>query len=111
MDSILPSWQDLGKDGHYHNTDSMIPLAWLLAIPYALGFSLRAVAKVGEKSVSKELGATQAVKNAAMNKQEKRPESSSSIAENLTHHGLFTVKANPNQDNSPISEIRHCTLD
>ncbi len=110
MDSILPSWQDLGKDGHYHNTDSMIPLAWLLAIPYALGFSLRAVAKVGEKSVSKELGATQAVKNAAMNKQEKRPESSSSIAENLTHHGLFTVKANPNQDNSLISEIRHCEM-
>lgn len=53
VDSILPSSQEIGEDGHYHDTDSMLPFAWVFAAIYSLGFSLRAIAKLGGDAASK----------------------------------------------------------
>lgn len=46
MDFILPSWENFGKDGHYHDTDNMMIFAWIMAAAYALSFSIRNVTKL-----------------------------------------------------------------
>lgn len=47
VDSIMVLWQTLGADGHYHDTDSMIVIAWLSAAIYAVIFALRGYARLG----------------------------------------------------------------
>ena len=49
MDSILVSWQALGADGHYHDTENMMLIAKVSAVIVSIAFALRGFANASEK--------------------------------------------------------------
>ncbi len=49
VDSILVSWQALGADGHYHDTENMMLIAKVSAVILSIVFALRGFANASEK--------------------------------------------------------------
>ena len=47
VEQVLSAFQELGEDGHYHDTDSMFIFAWINAILFAITFGLRGFARLG----------------------------------------------------------------
>ena len=49
VDETMVSWQDVGNDGHYHDTWIMASVAWVCAIFFAISFALRGLARLGRE--------------------------------------------------------------
>ena len=58
VDETMVAWQDVGDDGHYHDTRIMAMVAWVSAGLFAISFALRGVARLGKTKKDKVVAAT-----------------------------------------------------
>ena len=50
VDETMVAWQDIGDDGHYHDTWIMAAVAWFFAAIFGVSFALRGFARLGRNN-------------------------------------------------------------
>ena len=58
VDETMVAWQDVGDDGHYHDTRIMAMVAWVSACLFGISFALRGVARLGKTKKDKDVATT-----------------------------------------------------
>ena len=90
VDETMVSWQDVGNDGHYHDTWIMAAVAWVCAIVFAISFALRGLARLGRE---KDKKATQTSNETSKENENKQVDSITLDAEQTTSSLQTSPKA------------------